>query len=189
MTEVPEEPEEPEIPEIPELPRPEPKIKTKARDAESGTHIAEADSEVTIIDEVSYENLEEGSSYVIEGVLMDKENEEPIRDDDGDSIRGITEFIAGESGSVEVEFDLNAEKLAGRSTVVYEYLKKDGEIITSHTDIKSSSQTVKFKKKPGRSSPNTGDGTGINLLWYLLVITVSFGGLLLTAKNRNDRLN
>ncbi|MBR2673909.1 MAG: VaFE repeat-containing surface-anchored protein [Mogibacterium sp.] len=167
----------------------EPRISTLARDDESGTHEAMADEEVKIIDEIMYENLEKGEKYVIEGILMDKKSGKEVTDDEGKKVRGVRAFTAAaKNGTVEVEFNLSAKNLAGKSTVVYEYLKKDGEIITSHTDIKSAEQSIKFKKPPADNTPDTGDDSRLIIIFCLISLALCMLGLMLTLKLRNDRL-
>ena len=128
---------------------PEPVIETKARDDESGGKTAVADSKVIIVDEVSYSGVAAGRSYTIEGVLMDRESGAPLRDERGSEVKGSTEFYAeSTAGSTEVRFEMDASSLGGRETVVFEYLKKDGELITAHADINNRKQTVKLAEPP-----------------------------------------
>ena len=57
-----------------------PSIKTSARDLETGINVSKADSNVTIIDAVSYTNLVVGKEYLLKGILMDKASQKPIKD-------------------------------------------------------------------------------------------------------------
>ena len=56
-----------------------PKICTTAIDKDTQDHLTNADDDVTVIDEVAYENLIPGESYTLEAVLMDKETGEPVK--------------------------------------------------------------------------------------------------------------
>ena len=56
-----------------------PKIGTTAIDKDTQDHLTNADDDVTVIDEVAYENLIPGESYTLEAVLMDKETGEPVK--------------------------------------------------------------------------------------------------------------
>ena len=67
---------------------PEPVIDTKAKDVESGSNTAVADSSVVIVDEVSYSGVPAGRTYVMEGVLMDKSTGKPVRDAGGSEVKG-----------------------------------------------------------------------------------------------------
>lgn len=128
---------------------PEPEIETKARDDESGSNTAVADSKVVIVDEVSYSGVPAGRSYTMEGVLMDKETGDPILDKEGEEVRGSTEFYAeSPDGSTEVRFEMDATSLGGKDAVVFEYLKENGELIVSHADINNKKQTVKLEEPP-----------------------------------------
>lgn len=55
-----------------------PEIGTTAKDADTEEHIANADSEVTLIDTVTYKNLVPGQEYTVVGTLTDKETGEPL---------------------------------------------------------------------------------------------------------------
>ena len=129
---------------------PDPVIETRARDDESGSRSAVADSRVVIVDEVSYEGVPAGRSYTMEGVLMDKATGEPIRDEKGGEVKGSTEFYAESTkGTIEVRFEMDASSLGGKDAVVFEYLRRDGELIVSHADINNRKQTVKLEEAPG----------------------------------------
>ena len=128
---------------------PDPVIETKARDDESGSKTAVADSRVIIVDEVSYSGVPAGRTYTMEGVLMDKATGRPIEDERGGEVRGSTEFYAeADKGTIEVRFEMDASSLGGRDAVVYEYLKKDGELVVAHADINNKKQTVKLEEAP-----------------------------------------
>lgn len=155
-----------------------PEIGTSAKDGDDGDQEALADSEVTIIDTVTYRNLVVGETYKVSGILMDKETGKAL-EIDGKPVTAEAEFKAEASdGSVDVTFTFNGSALAGHDVVVFETLylaAKDKDIeIASHQDIKDEGQTVKLtevpketpKETPSVSSPvKTGDDT--NILLYL----------------------
>ena len=86
-----------------------PQIGTSATDGEDGDQEILADSEVTIKDTVSYENLIPGASYLLKGVLMDQETGEELLLD-GNPVTAETAFTPEErSGSVEVVFTLDRQ--------------------------------------------------------------------------------
>lgn len=169
---------------------PKPELATDARDAESGSGKAVADKDITIIDTVEYRNLTEGVIYTIEGILMDKETGKPMTDDSGNAITAKATFAAKtRSGSIEIPFRFSGARLAGKSAVVFEYLKVDGNIVASHADIKSKSQTVRLvKPRAAGETPDTGDAH-MQLLYCLVVMATAAELLILTLKSRNDRLN
>lgn len=179
---------------------PVPELKTNARDAKTDTGSAIADKSISIIDRVDYRGLKPGKTYVIEGILMDKETGRPLLDDTGQEVRSTAEVYAEkEKGSAEVIFTFGGESLGGKSAVAFEYLKLEGELVAEHADIKSKEQTVNileaeavkgvYEDDKKKGSPDTGDERSMNLLYYLAALSVSAEALLLTKKRRNDRLN
>ncbi len=122
-----------------------PEIGTTLTDKETGEHISYADSDVTLVDTVSYKNLIVGKEYTVKGVLMDKETGKKLTDADGKEIAAETTFIAAtESGTVEAVFSFNGSLLAGKSVVAFESLTFDGIEVAVHADITDSGQTVDF---------------------------------------------
>ena len=63
-----------------------PEIGTKAMDQETNTNVSKADREITLVDTVSYSNLQPGKKYKLMGTLMDKETGEPVKDAKGKEI-------------------------------------------------------------------------------------------------------
>ena len=120
-------------------------VQTEA-ESQNGTHTAPTGSEVTIIDHVSYTNLEVGKEYKVSGKLMNKETGEPLFDADGNEITAETTFTPEESnGVVDLEYTLDSSLLAGKEIVVFEDLYKDDILVASHADIEDENQTIKFK--------------------------------------------
>ena len=120
-------------------------VQTEA-ESQNGTHTAPTGSEVTIIDHVSYTNLEVGKEYKVSGKLMNKETGEPLLDADGNEITAETTFTPEESnGVVDLEYTLDSSLLAGKEIVVFEDLYKDEILVASHADIEDENQTIKFK--------------------------------------------
>ncbi len=77
-----------------------PKIYTTMVDSETESHISFADGTATLIDTVVYENLIEGWTYTMSGVLMDKDTGLPITDDDGNEVTAEVTFVAGEDAVI-----------------------------------------------------------------------------------------
>ena len=120
-------------------------VQTEA-ESQNGTHTAPTGSEVTIIDHVSYMNLEVGKEYKVSGKLMNKETGEPLLDADGNEITAETTFTPEEAnGIVDLEYTLDSTLLAGKEIVVFEDLYKDEILVASHADIEDENQTIKFK--------------------------------------------
>lgn len=116
----------------------------------NGSHADHASSEMTIIDNVSYTNLESGQAYRVEGVLMDKATGEELLDSNGDVVTASTEFVPENgNGTTEVTFVFDALSSEWHDTVVFEKLYKVGAsvegqdlLVGTHEDINDEAQTV-----------------------------------------------
>ena len=118
---------------------------TLANDSETMDHIAKADEQVTILDEVTYTQLNPGEEYEITGTLMDKESNSPLMA--GGSVVSVTEkFTPSEAdGTHTMSFTLNASKLKGKDVVVFEVVKDSkGDVAFSHEEISDAGQTIHF---------------------------------------------
>ena len=125
---------------------PKHEIGTKARDQDTGTQEAIPKKEVTILDEVSYQNLIVGQEYTVKGVLMSKQTGQPLLVD-GKEIRAEKKFRPEKpDGSVELSFTFDASELQGESVVVFEHLYVQGTEVAVHADLEDQGQTVTFPK-------------------------------------------
>lgn len=171
---------------------PVPEIGTTATDADDGDHEAVADDDVTIIDEVRYENLEPGREYVLTGTLIDKTTAAPI-EMDGLPLTSMVAFTPTEpNGSVEVTFSFNGSELAGHRTVAFESLALDGNVVATHEDIEDEGQSVDLVEKPGPGNPKTGlaqtgDTNKILPLVCLVVLAALAATLAALHEKRRDR--
>lgn len=121
-------------------------IKTKATFMENGTKAIMPKGNVTIIDEVNYKNLIPGTEYRLAGELMDTATGETLLID-GIKINSEVEFIPEkESGTINMEFQLNANDLSGKRVTVFEKLHLDDTLIAEHADINDENQTIEFFK-------------------------------------------
>ena len=135
-----------------------PKIGTTAIDGERKDHNSTADSSVTIVDSVAYQNLVQGQTYRVTGKLMDKATGKALVID-GKEVTAVTEFTAaGTEGVVDVTFRFNGKGITGKQLVVFEQLDvvtADGAYaIASHNDINDAAQTITMIAPP---KPKTGD--------------------------------
>ena len=135
-----------------------PKIGTTAIDGERKDHSSTADSSVTIVDSVAYQNLVQGQTYRVTGKLMDKATGKALVID-GKEVTAVTEFTAaGTEGVVDVTFRFNGKGMTGKQLVVFEQLDvvtTDGAYaIASHNDINDAAQTITMIAPP---KPKTGD--------------------------------
>ena len=159
-----------------------PEIKTTAKDQKSGTKKAEASTEVTIADTVSYHNLIIGKEYTVKGVLMNKETGKPVYI----GLKKVTSektFTAKKAdGTIEMIFTFDAGKLEGADVVVFEDLNHNNVLVTSHADLSDKDQTIHFPKKPEKpgtptetpAPPKTGDS---RKLWPYAVLLAAAGTL------------
>ena len=122
-----------------------PKIRTKALDSNTGLNQVKADSNVTVVDTVTYTHLLPGKTYVMKGVLMTSAGNALMVN--GKTITASTEFVpTTPDGTVDVTFNFDASEIGGRKLVVYEYLELDGNTVASHTDISDTDQTIYVPK-------------------------------------------
>lgn len=139
-----------------------PSIGTQVKDSETGAQIAHADEEVTLIDTVSYANVQSGEELTLQGVLMDKETGEELLID-GEPVTAETTFTPEESeGTVDVEFTFNASEVSGKTIVVFESLLYKGEEIAQHKDLDSPEQTLVLPSvNTTATNPDTGSQIGL----------------------------
>ena len=128
---------------------PTPSIGTTLVDAADGDHVLAWDGG-TLIDTVAYEGLTPGTTYTVEGVLMDKATGEST------GLTGSTTFTAESAeGTVDVVFEV-PEDFAGDVLVAFEQLFEvvdDGgtleeEPSATHEDINDVDQTVSVEDEP-----------------------------------------
>ncbi len=122
-----------------------PKIGTCVKDSDTDMHISRADSDVTLVDEVKYENLVPNREYVLKGMLMNRKTGKQAADAEGNPITGQTVFTPKKKdGSVEVLFRFDGSNLAGETIVVYEEMLYNGKLIAEHKEAEDEKQTVYF---------------------------------------------
>ncbi|MBR4483850.1 MAG: VaFE repeat-containing surface-anchored protein, partial [Erysipelotrichaceae bacterium] len=135
-----------------------PEIGTVAVADDTEDHVTKAKETVRITDTVRYENLlTDGRTYVMRGVLMDKETQKAILLD-GKEITAETKFVPEkETGEVEIVFEFDGTGFAGTTLVAFEkcYILKgviegsaanpenpEEELVAVHEDIDDEDQTV-----------------------------------------------
>lgn len=157
-----------------------PVLHTTAIDVSTGTHEGIAKKDVTIRDNVKYENIIPGD-YILKGIVMDQQTGEPLLVN-GKQITSEKKLtITEENGTVDMDFTFDASDLNNKSIVIYEYLHQEEELIASHEDINDKNQTVTFKvgslkpNMPGHkgnglfTALKTGDRIAI-IPWILLAL-------------------
>lgn len=124
-----------------------PKIGTTVSDSETGVNLSHAEKEIAVTDTVSYENLIPGKEYKLNGVLMDKETGEAVKDKKGNEITAEAFFTPKEAtGTVDVVFKFDGTELAGKTLVAFEELSQNDVIYAVHADIEDEAQTLYIPK-------------------------------------------
>lgn len=137
-----------------------PGIKTAVREKDSGSGVTGARENITLIDTVSYTNLEAGKTYTLTGILMDQESEAPALID-GRTVTASTTFIPqNSSGSAEVVFNFDGSSLGGKAIVVFETLARGSIVYGEHKDINDRRQTIEFTDISTRAVDST---TGLHI--------------------------
>ena len=125
-----------------------PKITARAVDATTGTRVAAPGDIVEFADEVAYECLKPGATYVLHGTVRDAETGAMLMGEDRRSLDGTEatrEFTPTEAGgTVIMTYRFDTAGLAGRSVAVTEELRRaDGgptlatyDGIASHNEVR-----------------------------------------------------
>lgn len=187
-----------------------PKIETSLTRSD-GRKVFFPAEDVELVDTVKYENLVPGKIYIMEGILMDKENkianllEKPLKVK-GEEVRASAEFTPErESGEVEITFTFDASELAGKELVAFETCygikgevkgnnekpgndeEKPSDLekvkVAEHKDINDMAQTVKIVEDEKLVTPvNTGDDTS---MWaYVGLLLSSAAAAVYMARKR-----
>ena len=138
----------------------EPGIKTSARNEYDRTQVVRPNSLVTIIDSVTYSNLDVGKTYKIDGIIMVKGTELPLLIG-GNTVVASTTFTPDTpNGTINLPFTFNAFDLAGETLVVFETLSHNGVDVVVHADINDADQTIEIGAKPGIGTTATNASNG-----------------------------
>lgn len=99
---------------------------------------------VTLTDEVRYSGLVIGKEYTVNGTLMDGFTGEVLLID-GKEVTGTTTFTATQtSGSVNVTFTFDQNKLTTEKIVVFEELYEEERLIAVHANLEDLDQTIEI---------------------------------------------
>lgn len=120
-----------------------PGIETSAKDQITGCNIGILKKSAVITDTVTYKNLHAGVSYMLTGVLMDRDTGEPIITANGQQIMVTKTFTPKTGdGTEDISFVFNTSELSGKTVVVFEYLSRGGFNYACHEDLNDERQTV-----------------------------------------------
>lgn len=122
-------------------------LKTTAKDKETGTHQGELSSTQTIVDTVAYTGLTPGKRYILSGTLMDKSTKKPLVAQNGEVTKTKSFVPEKSSGTVTLEYTIDASSLAGKTVVVFENVRPEkGDIIARHEIITDPDQSIYYVK-------------------------------------------
>ena len=127
-------------------------IHTNAVDKATGEKMIVAGKEVTVIDTVTLDGLEKGTTYQLKGWQMVKsENAQLLID--GKPVESDYTFTAKDSSmEVQIAFTFNASELAGKDLVTFEELydlsnPDEPTKVAEHKDIEDEGQTVTITER------------------------------------------
>ena len=127
-------------------------IHTNAADKATGEKMIVAGKEVTVIDTVTLDGLEKGTTYQLKGWQMVKsENAQLLID--GQPVESDYTFTAEDSSmEIEIAFTFNASELASKDLVTFEELydlsnPDEPTKVAEHKDIEDEGQTVTITER------------------------------------------
>lgn len=150
-----------------------PTLKTTATDKADGDKTLPAHGSVTIEDKVCYTALKPGKEYVLSGVLMDKTTGKPLSADGKEITASKTFTPQAANGCEMVDFVVDAKHLAGKTTVVFESLTREGKQIAIHADINDEGQTIPSPGAPTLKTTATDKADGDKVLAAAANVTIS----------------
>ena len=156
-----------------------PSIRTSAH-GKNGEKEFAPDANVQVIDTVTYSNLIPGTTYTITGQLVDASTGRAPVDEDGNAIviTAETSFRAEtESGSVDLEFNFDASRLAGGRLVAFESLMRNSVVIAEHKDLEDVDQTVTIPRIATTLLDQNNSHTASATSEITLTDTVTYSGL------------
>lgn len=126
------------------------KIGTTLTGADKSGKTVASDSEIELIDTVSYENLIPGQEYTIEGKLVNKDGDQVMDKDNKPSVASTTFTPDKANGTVDIKFTVDTSKMHDGDKLVafeYAYVTNNGQkfMIGHHVDINDEGQTVKVE--------------------------------------------
>lgn len=137
--------------------------------------------QMTIIDEVFYNNLTPGEAYTLKGILMDKSTGKALLVEGKEIISEKTFTASKETGTINVNFSFDARGLEGKEVVVFEKLYWKESEIAAHEDIEDKDQTILFhnpKIKTMAADKETEDHFGYAVEKVTIIDKVSYHDLI-----------
>lgn len=123
-----------------------PHIRTLLLDKDTREHIASAEENLTLEDEIYYSGVRKGLEYTVTGRLVDAATGEDIIIN-GEPVTASTTFSAkNKEGTTTLSYRLNATSLAGRAVVSFTTLWYGEEELYTDDNILNPDETVSFPK-------------------------------------------
>ena len=144
-----------------------PGIGTTIADVTAGKENPE-EGKIYLKDTVKYTGLMTGREYVMTGTLMNKATGDPFA---GAEPVSKTFKPRTSSGTVEIEFVVNASELSGKTVVAFESCTKDGIEVAVHADINDEKQTYEYHGPEIHTTATDGDGDHTSPAFETAVIT------------------
>ncbi len=116
-------------------------LNTAASDKADGDKWIVAGDVTTVRDTVSY-CLRKGSTFTINGTLMDKATGQPVRNGGQAIAASKTITPTSNCGTTTLDFELDTTDLAGHELVVYEEARYNNALVVDHKNINDENQTV-----------------------------------------------
>lgn len=121
-------------------------IHTQAKNPETDDQTGIANESLKLVDTVEFTGLTPGNTYTMCGHIVDSETGDLLLDADGVAYVCTKEFSPEEAdGSIDMEFEIDATGLEGKTTVFTETLvDADSNIIAVHEDLEDEGQSIYF---------------------------------------------
>lgn len=135
-----------------------PELGTTLTDTATGEKVVEAGERIALSDRVHYKNLIPGQSYLMKGILMDKETGKPLTIDGNPVERSLSFEPAEPEGYLDMSFVFDGSRIGGKYLVAFEKLyisitenpnpeePEDWKETANHENMEDEGQTVYVKK-------------------------------------------
>lgn len=100
---------------------------------------------ISLKDTITYNGLEPGKLYTIEGTLMDKATGKVVTDGNGYPVVTEERFVPYKpAGTVDIVFTFSGVDMSDRTVVAFETISRHGLEYAVHADLEDADQTVYF---------------------------------------------
>lgn len=123
-----------------------PHIRTLLLDNDTREHVASAEENVTLVDEIYYSGVRKNLEYTVTGHLVDADTGEDIIINGEPATASATFKAKNKEGTVSITYRLDATSLAGRAVVSFTSLYYGDEQLYLDDNILNRDETVSFPK-------------------------------------------